>query len=102
MTIQTLTVAAAIGLSGLAFSIQNRTSGNGNDAPQPGSQIFAPTEPAPPQVLARGKEMYHVSCTPCHGADGKGDGSIAANLRGMPRDFTRGIFMNRSTASGEL
>ncbi|HET6401290.1 MAG TPA: c-type cytochrome [Candidatus Kapabacteria bacterium] len=103
MTIQTLTIAAAIGLSGLAFSVQNGTPDNGiPPAPQPGSEIFAPETPAPPQVLARGKEMYHISCVPCHGADGKGDGPIAANLPIKPRDFTRGIYMNRSTASGEL
>lgn len=103
MYIQTFTVAAAIGLSGLAFSVQTRTSHDGTPAEtQPGSEIYAPTSPAPADVLARGKEMFYVSCAPCHGIDGMGDGPIAANLQIKPRDFTRGIYMNRSTASGEL
>jgi cytochrome c oxidase cbb3-type subunit 2 len=46
--------------------------------------------------------MFLVSCAPCHGADGTGNGPIASNLLSKPRNLTRGIYMNRSTASGEL
>ncbi len=100
MFLQTLTVAAAIGLSGLALSVQ--TQDNGTQSNSTPTQILAPEGPAPADVLARGKEMYGISCAPCHGLNGKGDGPIAANLQIKPRDFTRGIYMNRSTASGEL
>ena len=64
MYIQTLTVAAAIGLSGLALSVNNGDPGE----PKPGANITAPAPPASPQVLARGREMFLVSCAPCHGA----------------------------------
>ena len=100
MYLQTLTVAAAIGLSGLALSLQTKDNGTPVDAMP--TQILAPEGAASSRVLARGSEMYNISCSPCHGLDGKGDGPIAANLQIKPRDFTRGIYMNRSTASGEL
>ncbi len=98
MYIQTLTVAAAIGLSGLALSV------NSGDpvVPAPGASITAPAPPASREILARGREMFLVACAPCHGADGTGNGPIASNLLSKPRNLTRGIYMNRSTASGEL
>ncbi|MDP4198636.1 MAG: c-type cytochrome [Bacteroidota bacterium] len=98
MYIQTLTVAAAIGLSSLAVSVRTVTPSE----PAPGSRVSAPEPPASHEVLARGKKMFLISCSPCHGADGTGNGPIASNLRYKPRDFTRGIYLNRSTASGEL
>lgn len=55
-----------------------------------------------PEVLARGKTLFHSSCAPCHGKHGKGDGSIAANLDIQPRDLSRGVYENRSTMSGQL
>ena len=54
------------------------------------------------QILARGKVMYNTACSPCHGTDGSGKGPLAANLRTQPRDLTRGVYKNRSTASGQL
>ena len=57
---------------------------------------------ANPAVLERGKLMYNTACSPCHGSDGAGDGPIAFNLKTKPRDFTKGVFKNRSTASGQL
>ena len=98
MYIQTLTVVAAIGLSGLAISVNN---GDPADL-KPGASITAPAPPPSPEVFARGREMFLVSCAPCHGSDGTGNGPIASNLLSKPRNLTRGIYMNRSTASGEL
>ena len=54
------------------------------------------------QVIARGKLMYNTACSPCHGTNGAGNGPIAANLRTQPRDLTKGVYKNRSTASGQL
>lgn len=42
----------------------------------PGPAVDAP-------LLARGAERYAISCTPCHGARGAGDGAVVA--RGFPR-----------------
>ncbi|MGG5811260.1 c-type cytochrome [Falsiroseomonas sp. CW058] len=45
---------------------------------------LAPPGPAvDAALLARGAERYAISCTPCHGARGAGDGAVVA--RGFPR-----------------
>jgi len=50
--------------------------------------------------------VYNHACAWCHGKEGRGDGpaafSINKYLSPRPRDFTRGRFELRSTASGEL
>jgi len=37
---------------------------------------------------ANGKQMYLSYCASCHGADGKGDGPVAASLKMPPTDLT--------------
>ncbi len=50
-----------------------------------------------------GKFEYLSSCAPCHGADGKGDGPVSAELKTKPADLTvlakknGGIFPVRTT-----
>jgi mono/diheme cytochrome c family protein len=39
--------------------------------------------------LERGKDEYHRSCEPCHGATGKGDGPNAKHLAKRPADLTK-------------
>ena len=98
MLIQTITVAAAIGIAGFALP-----STFNNGSPESGANpMTLATAPVSHETLERGREMFLVSCAPCHGSDGTGSGPLAANLRTKPRDFTRGIYLNRSTASGEL
>lgn len=41
-------------------------------------------------LMSRGRLVYGVSCAPCHGPDGRGDGPSAAQLRPPPRDFAAG------------
>jgi len=49
-----------------------------------------------------GKAAYDKWCAGCHGDTGAGDGEAAAYMLPRPRDFTRGVYQVRSTASGEL
>ena len=43
---------------------------------------------APPPTLEMGRDLYAVSgCVSCHGREGHGDGSSAAQLKSPPRDF---------------
>lgn len=54
-------------------------------APAP-ARPDAPAEPAV-QVIA-GSYTYRTYCASCHGADGKGEGPLAENLRFHPPDLT--------------
>jgi DMSO reductase family type II enzyme heme b subunit len=49
-----------------------------------------------------GKTVYTKNCSPCHGVEGKGDGTASVYLNPKPRDFARGVFKFRSTQSGSL
>jgi DMSO reductase family type II enzyme heme b subunit len=57
---------------------------------------------AHPQQAPRGKATYDKWCAGCHGETGAGDGASAAYMLPRPRDFTRGVYKIRSTASGEI
>jgi hypothetical protein len=37
--------------------------------------------------IAKGKQLFKINCSSCHGSDGKGDGPASANLNPKPRDF---------------
>ena len=49
-----------------------------------------------------GKETYEKWCAGCHGETGAGDGDAAAYMLPRPRDFTKGVYQIRSTASGSI
>lgn len=53
---------------------------------------FTPT----PKRLARGKKLFEMSCAPCHGSDGKGDGSVRFLLTLPPANLTRAEPTERS------
>ena len=50
----------------------------------------------------RGKAAYDKWCAGCHGDTGAGDGYAQAFMLPRPRDFTKGVYQIRTTASGEL
>src|SRR5687767_14550984 len=54
------------------------------------------------QSAHAGKATYDKWCAGCHGATGAGDGPAAAYMLPRPRDFTKGVYQIRTTASGEL
>src|SRR2546428_873810 len=60
----------------------------------------------PPERVAVGRDIYAMACVMCHGAEGKGDGSVGPMLSPrrapQPRDFTSAEFKFRSTPSGQL
>lgn len=64
--------------------------------------IAGPVQAAHAQAAPRGKTVYDKWCAECHGAKGAGDGSAATYMLPRPRDFTKGVYQIRTTASGEL
>ena len=50
---------------------------------QTGIPAYAADPPHP------GKALYEKYCQSCHGADGKGDGPVAADLKTKPADLTQ-------------
>jgi mono/diheme cytochrome c family protein len=52
------------------------------------------------EVVARGKQLYEANCISCHGINGKGDGSDAAQLSTALTDFTnQSVMAQKSTSS---
>lgn len=48
-----------------------------------------PPFPSSNEVLAFGRNRYEIFCSPCHGADGKGDGPVVQRGFVPPPDLTR-------------
>lgn len=67
-----------------------------------GIGLTAASFPLVAQDAERGKAVYDKWCAGCHGDNGEGTGEAAAFMLPRPRDFTRGDYQIRSTASGEL
>lgn len=49
-----------------------------------------------------GKAVYDKWCSGCHGDTGAGDGYGSKTMLPHPRDFTKGVYKIRTTASGEI
>jgi mono/diheme cytochrome c family protein len=64
--------------------------------------VSALAQPQSAAPSSRGKAVYDKWCAGCHGDTGAGDGSAATAMLPRPRDFTKGVFQIRTTATGEL
>ena len=53
------------------------------------TSVVAATVGARPQTaqIAEGKQKYAFYCASCHGAEGKGDGTLSKSLRKRPADL---------------
>ena len=43
---------------------------------QAGTEVVSPFDEITPEMLAEGKVLYNIYCTPCHGKGGEGDGTL--------------------------
>jgi DMSO reductase family type II enzyme heme b subunit len=66
-----------------------------------GRVLFPPTEAQQPGDSAQGKMIYEKKCLLCHGENGDGNGPAAPLLDPKPRDFTKGKYKVRTSASGQ-
>lgn len=51
--------------------------------------------------VERGAKFYKIQCIHCHGTTGDGNGPTSSFLYPRPRDYRKGVFKFKSTASGE-
>jgi cbb3-type cytochrome oxidase cytochrome c subunit len=58
------------------------------EAQEEEEQEEVPQAAPSPELIAKGKQIYHRLCIGCHGADGDGKGPVAAVLTPKPADFT--------------
>jgi cytochrome c oxidase cbb3-type subunit 2 len=66
------------------------------------SAVAAPAADPPLPAEPLGRTVYNRHCAVCHGIDGRGSGVAASLFVFTPRDFTKGVYKFRSTASGQL
>lgn len=52
-------------------------------------------------AASSGKQLFTAHCAVCHGPAGRGDGTAATFLFPRPRDFSKGLYKIRTTASGD-
>lgn len=62
--------------------------GLGAACTQPGRFDPERLDPTSPAALASAADDYRTACAPCHGADGRGAGPVAASLKRPPADLT--------------
>ena len=70
--------------------------GCASDAPDSDAKAHARVSP---QVLAKGQGIYKVTCAPCHGEAGRGDGPASKIFKPPPRDHTDAGYMDTITDS---
>ncbi len=61
----------------------------GVEGPSDEDALEATTNPAGEDrtTLVRGRALYFIHCSPCHGENGKGDGPVASRLSEAPADL---------------
>jgi mono/diheme cytochrome c family protein len=69
----------------LAIAMGAALAANMGFANQPGTKVIIPVNRT---SATSGKQMYTSYCAPCHGVDGRGNGTYAPALKGQPTDLT--------------
>lgn len=68
-----------------------------------GSPLAVADAPGAPAAQGPdGQAIYEQRCAACHGLEGDGAGPAAVHVDPRPRDFRRGWYKIRTTASGQL
>jgi mono/diheme cytochrome c family protein len=78
-------VLLATALALAACGNRSEPTSTTNLAPPPPTSSVTATASADPHSQA--KDIFATRCTPCHGAEGRGDGAASASLNPRPRNF---------------
>jgi mono/diheme cytochrome c family protein len=109
MKAQTLTTVLPVGF---AVLVTLAACGSSKDAPPaapaatstetaaPAAAPAVPTTTAAADGSADGGQIYKINCSTCHGAEGKGDGVVAAALNPKPANFAAGAFKYDTDGDG--
>jgi mono/diheme cytochrome c family protein len=85
-TLTSILLAASISLAGCS---------------KPDAAAHESPPPTPPVATAgavtQATEIFATRCTPCHGAEGRGDGAASASLNPKPRNFHDGAWQSSIT-----
>jgi mono/diheme cytochrome c family protein len=92
--VRNLTFAGAF----VSFSIAQAQQDLNTAQPHVERHDFAKAAPA--YDLDAGKSEFLSSCAPCHGTDGKGNGSLSTQLKTKPADLT--VLAKKTTAFSPL
>ncbi len=81
-----------LALLSLATAACSKPSPAGSDQSEPpltttAGNAATTTQPSTAGAGAKAKEIFASRCTPCHGAQGRGDGAASASLTPPPRNF---------------
>ena len=94
MTRKSFFILVAIAVVTLALAFTNKST-------TPAAPLTRAVN-SPAQQLEAGQTIYTERCQVCHGVEGDGNGPAAVNMDPRPRDFRRGWYKIRTTASGQL
>ena len=70
---------------GCSLSLAVACGGKSDDEIE--AEIASKKQAVNAQAVGKAKEIFTTRCTPCHGPEGRGDGSASAGLNPKPRDF---------------
>ena len=97
---QALAVVAAIACSVVLVSAQDHPAAGGAHRHPEAEKVKNPVA-ADATSLAAGQKLYEKNCASCHGATGKGDGKMGAELNPKPSDLTDADWKHGSS-DGEI
>jgi mono/diheme cytochrome c family protein len=97
---QALAIVAALGCSIVFVNAQDHPATGGAHRHADAEAVKNPVA-ADATSIAAGQKLYEKNCVSCHGATGKGDGKMGAELTPKPSDLTDAEWKHGSS-DGEI
>ena len=97
---QSVAIVAAVACSVVLLSAQDHPAAAGAHRHPEAEKVKNPVA-ADATSIAAGQKLYDKNCASCHGAAGKGDGKMGAELNPKPSDLTDAD-LKHGSSDGEL